>query len=78
MSRKRGCRLGNVFRCAARDDFTAAVATLRPQIDDPISRLDDIEIVLDHDDGVALVAQSMENCQQVFDVLEMQAGGRFI
>ena len=51
MSRKRGCRLGNVFRCAARDDFTAAVATLRPQIDYTISRLDDIEIVLDRDDG---------------------------
>ena len=34
--------------------------------------------MLDHDNGVALVAQSMENCQQVFDVLEMQAGGRFV
>ena len=34
--------------------------------------------MLDDDDGVALVAQAVQDRQQLFDVLEVQAGGRLV
>jgi hypothetical protein len=40
-----GCPLG--------DDLAAARSSLRSEVDDPIGGLDDVQVVLDHDDGVA-------------------------
>ena len=55
------------------NDLAAARAALGTEVDDPVGGLDHVEIVLDHDDRVAVVAQSMEHRQQHFDVVEMQA-----
>jgi hypothetical protein len=41
----------------ARDDFAALDAAFRAEVDDPVRGLDDIEIVLDHHHGVALLDQ---------------------
>ncbi|MBN8999180.1 MAG: hypothetical protein J0H54_07235, partial [Rhizobiales bacterium] len=51
----------------------AAVAAFRAEIDDPVGRLDDLEIVLDHDHAVALVDQRMQHLEQLGDVVEVQA-----
>src|SRR5437764_1182780 len=48
------------------------------QVDDPVGRLDDVEVVLDHDDGVAQVHQALQHLQQLADVVEVQAGGRLV
>ena len=45
---------------------------------DPVGGLDDVEVVLDHDDGVAGVAQLVQHLQQQVDVGEVQAGGRLV
>jgi len=51
---------------------------LRTQVDHPVGGLDDLEVVLDHHDGVALVAQAVQDVQQLLDVVEMQPGGGLV
>ena len=59
-------------------DTSSAFAAFWPQIDDPVGGLDDIEVVLDDDHGVALVAQAVQYFQELRDVMEVQAGGRLV
>ena len=49
----------------------AAVAPLRPKVDDVIGALDHFQVVLDDDDGVALIDQFIERPKQPLDVVEM-------
>src|SRR6266516_4653471 len=44
---------GNRLGRSGRHDRPSPVAAFRPQIDQPVGRLDDVEVVLDHDHGVA-------------------------
>src|SRR3954471_22312484 len=53
-------------------------AAFRPHVDQPVRRLDHLEIVLDDDHRVARVDQRVQHLQQLPDVLEMQAGGRLV
>ena len=48
------------------------------ELDDPVGRGDDIEVVLDDQHAVAGVAQAEERGHQALDIAEMQAGGRFV
>src|SRR5207244_4549754 len=68
----------DVFGRAAGDDFSAAFAAFGTQIDHPVGGLDDIEIVFDDDDGIAVVAQALQHFEQHIDVLEMQSSGGLI
>ena len=43
-----------------------------------IGALDDVELVLDHDDGVALVDQLLQHVEQLPRVLEVEPGGRLV
>gem|GEM_PF-6780204 len=45
-----------------------SAAAFRSEIDDPVCRLDDIEVVFDHDHGIALVAQPAENLEELGQV----------
>jgi hypothetical protein len=59
-------------------DLAAAVAAFGAEVDDPVGGLDDVEIVLDHHDRVALVDQLVQHFQQLGDIVEMQARRRFV
>src|ERR1700684_829912 len=50
----------DLFRRTDCDDAPAVVAAFGTQIHDPIGSLDDVQIVFDHDDRVALVAQPLQ------------------
>src|SRR5690606_7045792 len=54
-ARVRALVRGDLLGRAGRDDRAAAVSALGAEVDDPICRLDDIQVVLDDDDGVAFV-----------------------
>jgi hypothetical protein len=69
---------GDLFRSSDSNDLATAVTTLRPEVHDPIGRLDHVEIVLDDDHGIALVPQSMQHLEQLLDVVEVQASGGLI
>src|SRR5689334_16065772 len=71
-------RLDDVLRRPPGDDLAAAVAAFGAEADHPVRGLDDFEIVLDHDDRVALRNQLVQHLQELLDVVEMQAGGRLV
>src|SRR5262249_7600238 len=69
---------GHGFGGPFRGPASAAVAGLGAQVHDTIRGLDHVEIVLDHDHGVAVLAQSMEHFEEHVDVVEVQARGRLV
>ncbi len=68
----------HLFGCPARHHAAAGRASLRPEIDDVIRGPDDVEVVLDHDHGVALVDELVEHVEQLARIFKMQAGCRLI
>jgi hypothetical protein len=73
-----GVRPGRVLGRAGQQDAPAAGAAFGAQVDHPVGGLDHVEVVLDHDDGVAGVAQLVQHLQQQLDVVEVQAGGGLV
>ena len=69
---------GDLFGRAGGDDVAAGFAAFGPEVDDPVGRLDHVEVVLDHEHRVAQVDQPAEHGQQLLDVVEVQAGGRLV
>src|SRR3990167_10600420 len=55
---------GDVFRRAHAHHGAAAGPSLRTHVDQPVGGLDDVEVMLDHDDGVARVAQLAQHFQK--------------
>ena len=51
---KRKLMLRNNFRRSRNDDLATTDPSIRPNIDDPIRRFDDIHVMFDHDNRVAL------------------------
>ncbi len=70
--------LGQFVPACRGDDVAAVVAGFGPDVDDPIGGLDDVEIVLDDDDRVAQIDQAIEHVEQLGDIVEVQAGRRFV
>ena len=56
----------------------ALLAALGAHVDDPVGGLDDVEVVLDDDDRVALVDEAVQDVEQALDVGEVQAGRRLV
>ena len=46
---------------ARRDDRTAAVTALGTEVNDVIRRFDDVEIMLDDEHGIAVLAKAIQN-----------------
>ena len=56
----------------------AAVAALRAHVQDAVGHLDDVEVVLDHQDRVAGVHELLEHLHELANVLEVQARGGLV
>jgi hypothetical protein len=70
---------GDLFRGAFGYNGAAAFAAFGPEVDHPVGGFDDVQVVLDDDDGMAGIDQSAERlCQEDADIVEMQTGGGFI
>ena len=52
------------FRRTCGKYLASTVATFRAEVNDPVGGADDIQIVLDDDDGVAVVGQTMQYLEQ--------------
>ena len=65
-----GCE---VFRCADEDHLAAPFAGIRAEVDDPVGGADDVQVVLDDDQGMALVQQDVEGLEQFLHIVEMEA-----
>ena len=73
-----GVDSGNIFRAALGNDEASPAAAFWPEIDQPVGGLDDVEVVLDDQHGVALIDQPRQHGQQPAHVVEVQAGGRLV
>ena len=63
----------DVFRRALRDDLAAPLAAFGAKIDNPVRRLDHVEIVLNHDHRIAVIGKAMQHFEQFLHVLEVQS-----
>ena len=68
----------DVFGCALCHQSAAHWPGLGTEVDDPVGRLDHVEVVLDDDHRVADVHQSVEHFEQLVDVVEMEPGCRLV
>src|ERR1700740_146179 len=71
-------RAGDEFGRALRDDAAAAFSPFGAEIDDPIGLLDDVEMVLDDEHGVAEIDEALEYVEKFSHVVEVQAGGGLV
>src|SRR5437899_9037622 len=69
---------GDEFGRALRDDAAAAFAALGAKVDDPVGLLDDVEMVLDDEHGVAEINEALQHVEELANVIEVQAGGGFV
>src|SRR5690606_16282609 len=75
----KGARMArDLLRRAFRDDHAAAAAALGPEVDDPVGRLDHVEVMLDHDDRIAAVRKPLKDAEQALDIREVQPGRRLV
>ena len=69
----------NFFRRTDSDDVSAVnIATLWSEVDDVICGFDDLEIMLDDDDSIALIYECMKDLEQSPHVFKVQSRGRLI
>ena len=66
------------LRESLRDDPAAAIAAFRPEIDNPIRGLNQLQIVLNQQNTSPVVDEPFERFQQLGDVIVMQPGGGFV
>ena len=70
--------LGNGLGRSGHDHPTAAVSALRTQIDDPVRRLNDIEVVFDADDAIPCIHETVQYRQQSPNVVKVKPGGGLV
>ena len=62
---------GDLLGRARGNDAPAAVAAFRSEVDHPVRGLDDIQVVLDDYDSVAVIAQPMQHPEQQLDIAKV-------
>src|SRR5215469_15435901 len=63
---------------SSRDHPPSFLTTLGPQVDQPVRRLDHVQIVLDDQHGRSAVEQLTKRREQLLDVVEVQACRRLV
>jgi hypothetical protein len=69
---------GDLFGGAGGYDLAAAAAALGAHVDDPVGGFDDVEIVLDDQQGAAAFDELAEGAEELGDVVEVEAGGGLV
>ena len=70
--------LGNDFGGSLFENRAAARAAFRAEVDDPVGRLDHVQIVFNDENRVARVHEAVQNLKQFFDVGEVEASRWFV
>src|SRR5207245_4029188 len=77
-ARKGAAHTSDRFGRALGDDLAAGLAAFRTEIDHVIGRLHDVKVVLDHDDRVSRIHETMEHVEEPLHVREVQTGRRLV
>ena len=70
--------LSDLLGSAYCHEFASSIARFWTEIDDPISALDHLQVVLDHHERISIIDQPLKQLQQHRHIIEMQSGGRLI
>ena len=68
----------DLFRGSGGDYFATLITAFGAQVDEPIGRLDDVEIVLDDEERSAGFEKFAKGGKEFSDVVKMQAGSGFV
>ncbi len=60
------------------NDLPALALSFGAEIDEPIGAFEHIEIVLDNDEGIALIDETLQDAEEKADVLEVEPRGGFV
>lgn len=69
---------GDLLRRTFGNDSSATTSAIRAKVYHPVCTLDDVEVVLDDENGVAALYQCREGMKQTCDVVEVEARRRLI
>ena len=69
---------GHLLGRAGKHQCAAAASALGPHVDEVVGHLDDVEVVLDDDDRVALVDELLQHLQEHLYVVEVQPRGGLV
>ena len=69
---------GDLFGCAYGYDLAAAAAAFGAHVDDPVCGFDDIEVVLDDEEGASAVDEFAEGGEELGYIVEVEAGGGLV
>ena len=67
-----------VLRSPGKDQLSALVAALRPQVNDMIGDFNDVQIVLNHHNCIPRVHKPVKNIDQLVHIRDMKPGSGFI
>jgi len=70
--------LCHFFRAPCSHNAPAPFPPFGSQVDDIVRRFDDIQVVLDQNDRISKIYQSLKDLEESAYVLEMQASCRFV
>ena len=60
------------------DQLATTITTIWPEVNHPVGGLDHIKVVLDHDDAISAVNESVQHLKEALNIGEVQASGRLI
>ena len=69
---------GDCFGGALGDELAAVFSGFGAEVEDPVGGFDDLVVVLDDEQGVAGIDEVLEDGEQAFDVVEVEACGGLI
>ena len=60
------------------DHFAACIAAFWPEVNQPVTGANHVQVVLDHDQGIACIEQLAHRAHELGDVVKVQARGGLI
>ena len=70
--------IGHLFRYALVEHSSTLLTTFGPKVNDMVSLSDNIHVVFNDNNRVSSGYQCIESFQKRFDIMKMQACGRFV
>lgn len=74
----RGFAVRHFFRCARESYLAAHVAASRAKFDEVVASFQHFQIVFDEEDTIARLNHVVEQAENLFDIVEMEAVGRLV
>src|SRR5262245_22609751 len=64
---------GDSFGCSSDDQLASLMASFRTEVQNPIGAFDHVEVVFNHEDGMARLHQTLEAVEEALDIGEVEA-----